>query len=361
MPNLIDHRDAFGRAAGAGASTTWYVAPGGSDNNDCMSPSSPCQHIQTAIDRAASGDAINIAAGTYTEAVSIGTSLTIDGAGADSTIIDPNYQGPGLSVAPTATVTLSDVTIQHGNAGLTSDYNGGGGINNQGMLTVVGSVIAESSATYGGGGISNQGGALTLINSSVSNNSATGTLGGGGILNGGALTLTGSAIFGNTSHNGGGVAIYAGTVILTNSSVFSNTAYDGGGISDELPATLTLTSSAVSQNNVPGSVGGIYNDFDGSVALTNSTVSENSANTSLGGIDNAFGTLSMTNSILAGNNSPSSPDCIGTLTSEGNNLVGIGDGCSLTNGQNGDQEREVSALVRCVAARLDACCAGRST
>ncbi|MEM2592248.1 MAG: choice-of-anchor Q domain-containing protein [Thermofilaceae archaeon] len=45
---------------------TFYVAPTGDDVGDCKSPSSPCRSIQYAVNQAASGDTILVAAGTYT-------------------------------------------------------------------------------------------------------------------------------------------------------------------------------------------------------------------------------------------------------------------------------------------------------
>ena len=56
----------------AGA-TYWYVSNSGSDNNSGTNPAAPLQHIQTAVNRVAYGDTVNIQAGTYREQVQIGT------------------------------------------------------------------------------------------------------------------------------------------------------------------------------------------------------------------------------------------------------------------------------------------------
>ena len=50
----------------ARAAGPWYVAPGGSDGNSCLSAGSPCATINGAIGKAASGDTIYVATGTYT-------------------------------------------------------------------------------------------------------------------------------------------------------------------------------------------------------------------------------------------------------------------------------------------------------
>ena len=57
------------RAAG----TSWYVSNNGNDNNAGTNVAAPLQHIQTAVNRAAYGDTVNIQAGTYREQVEIDT------------------------------------------------------------------------------------------------------------------------------------------------------------------------------------------------------------------------------------------------------------------------------------------------
>ncbi len=48
------------------AAGIWYVAPGGDDLSDCLSPSSPCATINAALGKAAEGDTIEVAQGAYT-------------------------------------------------------------------------------------------------------------------------------------------------------------------------------------------------------------------------------------------------------------------------------------------------------
>jgi parallel beta helix pectate lyase-like protein/uncharacterized protein DUF1565 len=68
------------------ASSTRYVATTGTDNATCDS-SNPCRTVQNAVNIAAPGDTIRIAAGTYTEQVTVPKSLNFIGAGIDQSVI----------------------------------------------------------------------------------------------------------------------------------------------------------------------------------------------------------------------------------------------------------------------------------
>ena len=79
-------------------------------------------HIQDAINAAASGDTISVAAGTYTETVTIPLSVTLAGAGAGNTIIDGNKSGTVVTVNAGATVVITGVTIQDGSNGISARH-----------------------------------------------------------------------------------------------------------------------------------------------------------------------------------------------------------------------------------------------
>src|SRR5512143_3445153 len=84
----------------APAAINWYVATIGNDANTCLTALKPCEHIQTAIDKAASGDTINIAAGTYNEILEINDKdLTLTGQGAATTIINGQQQDTVLNIS----------------------------------------------------------------------------------------------------------------------------------------------------------------------------------------------------------------------------------------------------------------------
>lgn len=160
----------------------------------------------------------------------------------------------------------------------------GGGIFNQGTLTVSDSVVIGNTSEGSGGGIFNGNlGALTLLRSTVSGNQATGGINayGGGIKNDGTLKVEGSLVILNTSTR------------------------DGGGIhtSNQDRSNQTIRNTTVTANQADGVGGGIAADaVNGSiVALISSTVASNTSGNVAGGV------MTVRNSIIA--NPQGGPNC----------------------------------------------------
>ena len=191
-----------------------------------------------------------------------------------------DVQGPGASVLAisgnnssrvfyvTANATISGLTISGGNS------DNGGGIYNDGTLTLEGSTL--------------------------SNNSTTGSRSyGGGIFNYGVLTVDHSTVSNNTSSfQGGGIVNIGGTVSVESSTFNGNTAYDGGGINNRNGGTLTLHNSTFNGNSGSQYGGGISND-EGTLTVDHSTFSGNSSNAG-GGIYNGD-TATVRNRSFSGN------------------------------------------------------------
>jgi CSLREA domain-containing protein len=150
------------------------------------------------------------------------------------------------------TSTLESLTIVGGNAGA---GNNGGGVQVLGgaVLTVSNTTVAGNYA-ISGGGIYNDG-TLTLFNTTVAYNATIGT--GGGVLNHGDATLTNVTLAGNSTGLGGGL-YNLGTATLTNTTVSGNTASDAAGIYNQAGADLTLANSIVLGHVVPGNYAEIY-------------------------------------------------------------------------------------------------------
>lgn len=122
---------------------------------------------------------------------------------------------------------------------------------------------------------------------------------GGGIRNdGGALTLTDSAISDNNSGSDTGGILNSGALAIINSTIFDNNAgTSAGGISNS--GDLTITNSTFDSNNAGSDAGGILNS--GTVTITNSTFSDNNAGDSGGAIFNS-GALTVGGSTFSTNN-----------------------------------------------------------
>ncbi|MDQ6788078.1 MAG: putative Ig domain-containing protein [Acidobacteriota bacterium] len=196
------------------------------------------------------------------------------------------------------------------------------GNNRYNLLYIDGSATANLTGLNFTGGTGGTGGAIQnygTLNASfinVYNNQASL---GGGIYNKGTMNVTNSTVSGNT---GDGV-LNDGTLTLSASTVSGNT---GGGILNS--ATLLLLNSTVSGNQANGKGAGIYNNGGGIIAtIINSTITDNHGFGYAGaGVWNESGsTVRVRNSIIDGNFSDSgSPDYVGGLTNQGNNLIGSG-------------------------------------
>ena len=276
------------------ASSTWYVdGVNGSDHNNCKTPQTACKTIGHAISLASSGDSIRVAAATYTENLTIGFSLKVIGSGATTTIVDGGGVNTVVAI-PNANprVTLAGVTIRNG-----SGFDGGG-VSNNGTLTINNSNLFHNSSKRSGGAIFN-GGGMTINKTTISRNSTVGD--GGGIWNLGTLTINDSTI----SRNTGGEILFS----------------TGGGIANS--ATMTIKNSTISGNTVVRhGLGGIEN-LEGTLTISNSTISANE-----GGIYVNSGTATLQNSIVANN---SGGNCFGfAVTSNGYNLSSDGT-CNFNN------------------------------
>src|SRR5450631_1706713 len=223
--------------------------------------------LRSAITNAASGAVITFdpslsgATITLSNTLTINTNLIIDASALPGGLqINGNGSVQIFNVAYNISVFLNSLTITNG-------YyfeNNGGGIYNNGTLTLTNCTLSGNSVNFGtgygglGGGIYNDG-VLTLNQCTLSGNSATNVYGGGIYNGGGTLTLNQCTLSGNRAQRGGDIY---GPGALNQCTLTGNSASYGGGIYIE--GTATLNQCTLSGNSAPdGYGGGIYNDSFG--------------------------------------------------------------------------------------------------
>src|SRR5262245_1420058 len=240
-------------AAPALAST--FVVTKTTDGNDgtCDGDCS----LREAIALAGTGDTVVLSSNANTVySLSLGAlvvthDLTIAGNGSaiDGGSLDRVFDIQGL-----VSVTLNDVTVQHGKAIGTLSL--GGGIRIGGGATVVlnnCTVKLNDSATEVGS--ADPGGGIAAIGSYAA---AT------GIPTFTHLTLTNSQVLNNTGSNGGGIACVLCTLTLNGSTLDANSASatDGGGVMMVGTASsLAISQSTVTSNTSASKGGGISVPF----------------------------------------------------------------------------------------------------
>jgi hypothetical protein len=278
-----------GAAGAVGTASTLYVTTSGHDSGACTERN-PCRTIMHAVAVAASGDTIDVGAGTFVEGagVVIDKNLAVKGAAWISTRVAPGSTDTDVfTIRAGAVVRLENMLVTGGRTG----------ISNEGSLTLKLLPVWRNSE----GGIVNSG-SLTMSNVHVADNS-----GAAGITNDGTAEISNSEI--DSTHivgsedfglgEGVGVWNLGGTLVMSRVLVAANSQVGvlaTEGISGvECPVT-TLTNVTVSGNQ-----SGVESDDAGvpdcsTMTLTHVTIS---ANESFGIW--ASGSVEANNSIVAGN------------------------------------------------------------
>jgi hypothetical protein len=202
--------------------STWYVAKGGSNGNACADSAHPCLTIGGAVTKAASGDTINIGAGTFGESVNAGGKvLTFNGVGSDAstgTIVDGHGNGSAFILSNGG--TLNALRATEDSAATVSASSGG----SSQMLTVTNAVIIADGlqspidATTAGGSLQ------IFITDSALQQVHTGSTGGSPqaleLSGGAAASIVRSALSSGISS---AVSSFAGSNVTASDSTFTGT------------------------------------------------------------------------------------------------------------------------------------------
>ncbi|HTX80505.1 MAG TPA: sortase [Longilinea sp.] len=255
--------------------------------------------------------------------LTIGRSMTIDGAGHDITI---NGQGlyRVMLIGAGVTASLKNLIITNGVAPTTADdtSNNGGGIYNNGILTITNSTFSENTASNAGGGIFNNG-TISLTSCTFNENAASNF--GAGVFNGSSMTVTDSTFYKNVGGWGG--AIWNQSSLTLTDTVFdSNETPNGDGAGINNRGDLTATDCTF-ENNVTGSYGGAIYNGNATATVTGSVFTGNRASGYMSPYGGAIcninsGSMTITNSVFSGNSADSGGGVIYNANSSTIKVIG---------------------------------------
>lgn len=322
----------------AAQAATWTVTGTADGGGSCTGNS--CPTLRDAVAAAASGDTIQLGAGTYKlekGELEIRKNLTIAGAGAAASTLTTTAANRLIDVDEVE-LKVTGLTLKGGvAAGYKTDSGYGGAIyNDYGVLRVAGCAFTQNTAdaapapeSYAeggyGGAIDNDG--KTIVSASTfTDNIAQGATGGkeaneysygGAVYSEGYMTVTSSTFTENTAQGGAtsstdkynygaeGGAIYAYDTLSVNGSTFTANTAGGGG-----------TAETDKRGGYAGDGGALY--ADGLTTVSASTFSSNTAQhgTDASGTDYGYGgeggaifndeSLSLSGSTVSGNTAAAS-------------------------------------------------------
>jgi CSLREA domain-containing protein len=325
------------------------------DHDDGVCSGNDCT-LREAISRtnASPGETISLPAslsGTLTlngSELVVTSTVQITGPGARALAISAQTQSRVFSFIGSINCSLSGLAIREGFvSGPSGSSNVGGGIYNEGILTLSDCAIVHN-RVLGGSGITDSG-------------QDGGTARGGGIFNGGTLTLNRCTIGGANSNSANGATGGTGADHPTDGEITYNGGKGGAGLGgaifNDTNGTLGINNCTIAGNTAAGGAGGaanrggaggegtggIYNSK--TIMVTASTISTNSGNggpgghssgfgangtagRGIGGIHSSAGAATVRSTIIAANTQTQSGgiDVEGGFTSSGFNLIGTSTG-----------------------------------
>jgi len=309
----VTHWVALGATLSNGPGTS-CADPGYRSNNQ--------DALEDALDAVSAGDVIHICAGEYVYTApfdgpggDLPDNVTIEGAGAGSTILNGDDQYFLLGIESAEGIVVQDLSFDHGEeiygAGLYIDGGqvdvlncsfsnneagyGGALVAYEGTVVIENSTFTENVATddrddYGGAAVYNYGGEITIINSRFVRNESAG-VGGAVELYDGPVTISGSTFIGNKAQQGPAIDVYGddSPLIVTDSTFINNvntaddnvdSSYDDGAAitSERNDSDLTLTGN-IFRGNRGAEYGGAVETWrvTGEIIITNNRFERNMA------------------------------------------------------------------------------------
>lgn len=304
-----------------------YVSTTGGDVYPYSIPAWAATNVQDALDAAAAGDTIAVAAGTYSGALTVTKSVRLRG-GYDASFLtsDPSANTATLSAGTGSVVSFMNVAGDCGIEGFTITggtgreaqipwlalYGGGIFIYNASPIVrnnvITGCGYATQTAFTGGGGIAAFNGSPIIEDNEILSNTANG--GGGVYLYQTTATLRRNRIEGNApnelyggTRHGGGIYVNHAPTYLEDNVIADNDGYKKGGGIYAMLSHVELSGDSVTAHDTADLGGGLC--FDHSTAiLSGVVVGENTTASTGGGIYARAGRIELTNSLVHGNSSP---------------------------------------------------------
>ena len=339
----------------------FYVNVNATGNNDGTNWANAFTDLEDALAKAASGDQVWVAAGTYYP-TSQGTFYNNDGtdgrkvtfqlrngvkmyggfAGTESTVkernislyetilsgdIDQNDQSGGDSTGnayhviyltePASDILIDGFTITRGNANGGTGYNSGGGVliessvENAASSPTIINCSFKSNYGYYGGGLYNEYCTPVIRSCSFTDNRASA---GGGVYNDHSEAVYAEVLFYSNSAASRGGAAYNNydEPAFINCEIRGNESNEGGGFYNHYSGQKCFN-TLITGNYASSTGGGVRNwgNDPGTVIspeFINTTISGNYATSNGGGMTNTYAAPVMTNSIVWNNDAPSYPE-----------------------------------------------------
>lgn len=305
-PNAIPH------LAGQAVITVTTTTDGIIVNGQCsLREAIRAANTDTAVDTCAAGsgaDIISLPAGTYTLTLGgvgednntigdldITATVTLNGAGAATTIVNGNNLDRVIHIVNSVPVTLTNLTVQNGSV----NGDGGGLLAASIWLNTV-NVLSNTAVGSGRGGGVYVNVSATITGSVFQNNLAVSQGGGLSNFSGGTVLVTNTHFIRNTSNgDGGGAWLAAGTALgeFYNTHFISNTAGgSGGGLYHGGPGQVVNTLFA--RNTASGNGAALFLGGSGNVQILHTTIAS-PAQVNGAGIFVAAGTVGISDTIVA--------------------------------------------------------------
>ncbi len=190
--------------------------------------------IQQAIDAASDGDTINIAPGTFVEALTIsGKALVLTGAGSESTFIDGGNEH-AIKIDNSPGVLIENLTVQNGNDGIYVTNNANVRINQVTAKNCSDKGIQIEESSY-----------AEITDSTIDDNDNDGI----GVLTNSGVIITGTVTTQNNTRNG--LYLLLDSTALIYNSTFASTGNNDNGIFSVSTSSLLVVNSDIRlQTNV---------------------------------------------------------------------------------------------------------------